>query len=91
MVFVFLQEGLDFVRRVSDPISASSWQGLAGLADKWSSRWPSMQQGSSAAVLTVIYTRDIMLQSVAAELAKKAQVPHKVRASQHAAESRLMG
>lgn len=37
-----------------------------------------MQQGSSAAALTVINTRDIILQSVAAELGKFTQIPHKV-------------
>ena len=73
-----MQESLDFVRKVSDPASAASWQAVADLAGRWSSRWPSMQQGSSAAALTVIYSRDIALQSVAAELAKTAQVPHKV-------------
>ena len=88
---MIMQESLDFVRRVPDPMSAPSWQGLADLANKWSSRWPSMQHSSSAAVLTVIYTRDIVLQAVVAELAKTTQVPHKVRASQRAAQSRLMG
>ena len=73
-----LQESLDLVRRASDPASATGWQAVADLAGRWSSRWPSMQQGSSAAALTVIYMRDIVLQSVAAELAKSAQVPHKV-------------
>ena len=37
-----------------------------------------MQQGSSAAALTVINTRDILLQSMAAELAKEAHVQHEV-------------
>ena len=37
-----------------------------------------MQQGSSAAALTVINTRDILLQSMAAELAKEAHVRHQV-------------
>ena len=73
-----LQESLDFVRKLSDPTAKTSWQAFADLAGRWSSRWPSMQQGSSAAALTVIYTRDIVLQSVAAELSKTAQVPHKV-------------
>ena len=80
---MMLQESLDFVRKVSDPASVISWQAFADLAGRWSSRWPSMQQGSSAAALTVIYTRDIVLQSAAAELAKTAQVPHKVTFSHH--------
>ena len=85
-----MQESLDFVRKVSDPASAASWQAVADLAGRWSSRWPSMQQGSSAAALTVIYSRDIALQSVAAELAKTAQVPHKVIPSRSMAQSRLL-
>ena len=42
-----------------------------------------MQQGSSAAALTVINTRDILLQCMAAELAKKAHVQHEVRLVSH--------
>ena len=75
------QESMDLLRRVPDPRTAPSWQSFTVLAGRWSSRWPSMQQDSSAAGLTVIYTRDIVLQSVAAELSKAAQVPHKVTSS----------
>ena len=73
-----LQEGIQFVRTLSDPTTAPSWQSLADLASSWSSRWPSMQQGSSSAALTVINARDILLQSMAAELAKSAKIQHKV-------------
>lgn len=73
-----LQEALQFVRTLSDPTAAPSWQSLAALASSWSSRWPSMQQGSSSAALTVINARDILLQTLAAELAKYAKIQHKV-------------
>jgi len=69
---------LEYVRKLSDPTSKPSWHSFAELAARWNSRWPSLQQGSSAAALTVINTRDIILQSVAAELGKFTQIPHKV-------------
>lgn len=78
LVAFAMQESLQIVRALSDPTAAPSWRAFADMAASWSSRWPSAQQGSSAAALTVINTRDILLQSVAAEFAKGAQVQHKV-------------
>ena len=72
------QESVHFVRGLSHPSSAPRWQGIVDLTAGWRSRWPSMQQGSSAAALTIINSRDILLQSIAAELAQKAHVQHEV-------------
>ena len=73
-----MQESVHLVRGLLHSSSAPSWEGIADLAAGWRSRWPCTQQRSSAATLTIINTRDILLQSMAAELAKKAHFQHEV-------------
>jgi hypothetical protein len=52
--------------------------GLSSLVDSWRERWPSAQQPSADACLSVVSSRDLLLQALSREAAKTAALPYEV-------------
>lgn len=66
------------VRSGGATAGAINMAGLSALTGRWRERWPSTQQPSADACLSIVNARDILLQALSREAAKTASLPHEV-------------
>ncbi len=74
------QEALEVLRSGGADSSGISMSALSALGNRWRERWPSAQQPSADACLSVISSRDLLLQALSREAAKTAALPYEVSA-----------
>lgn len=72
-----MQEALEMVRSRDGRPAVIDMSRLAG---RWRERWPSAQQPSADACLSIVNSRDLLLQALSQEAAKSSALPHNVSA-----------